>query len=101
MVIINNFEEYKAFEFETNPAKTPCNILKKNSCQTFVTNPILPRTMAIPREALRIISFLPFLSANLPHHGEIIAETKYTPENRKEDTETTKEFVSMSKRKQK
>ena len=69
-----------ALELEIKPANTPCNILSKSSCQTFCTSPILAITSDIPIPARKIIGLRPFLSANLPHQGETIAETMNVPE---------------------
>ena len=48
-----------ALELEMKAAKTPWTIRSPISCQTLVTNPIAPKTIAIPRAARRHIGLRP------------------------------------------
>ena len=67
----------KALELLTKPAKMPWAIRNRISSQTFWTSPIAAITIAIPSAARNNIGFRPIRSANLPHSGEVTAETMY------------------------
>lgn len=49
----------RALELEMKAAKTPWTIRSPISYQTLVTNPIAPKTIAIPRAARRHIGLRP------------------------------------------